>query len=50
MIVARLEMLKAIVEGKKNKVKRIGDLMGKYRDMQFVMNKNQISNLMKTFG
>jgi len=50
MIVARLEMLKAIVEGKKNKVKRIGDLMGKYRDMQFVMNKNQISNLTKTFG
>ena len=50
MIVARLEMLKAIIEGKKNKVKRIGDLMDNYGNSLFVINKSLVNNLIKVFG
>lgn len=50
MIVARLEMLKAIVEGKKNKVVRIGNIILKYQNSNFLIEKKLMGELLNTYG
>jgi hypothetical protein len=43
-------MLKAIVEGKRNKVVRIGDIILKYQNFKFTIEKKLMDKLLKTYG